>query len=97
MLQMEQKHWQIIQTILSKYPYTFYAFGSRVKNKAKKFSDFDLCYKETIPGHIITTIEGELEDSDLPFKVELIDWNHCDTDFQQLIEKDLVPLSSSGI
>jgi len=31
MIQLEKRHWKIIQQILSKYPYQFYAYGSRVK------------------------------------------------------------------
>jgi hypothetical protein len=29
---------------------------------------------------------------DLPFIVELIDWNLCDEAFQEIIKKDLVPI-----
>jgi hypothetical protein len=89
---IEQKHWEIIAAILKKYAYQFYAFGSRTKNTAKQFSDFDLCYKEAIPDTIIAQIEGELEQSDLPFKVEFVSWNRCDDAFKKQIEPDLVPL-----
>lgn len=90
MLQLEKRHWDIIKQILSKYPYQFYVFGSRVKNSAKKFSDLDLCYKEPISDAIISKIEGELEDSDLPFKVDFVDWNRCSPEFQKKIEKEAV-------
>lgn len=92
MLDLREKDWQIIKNILGHYPYQFYAFGSRVKHTAKKFSDLDLCYKEKIPNTVIAKIEGEFEESDLPFKVEILDWHHCDPDFQKKIEKDLVLL-----
>jgi uncharacterized protein len=49
MLQMEIRHQEILRSILAKYPYKFYAYGSRVKNQAKEYSDLDLCYKEEIP------------------------------------------------
>lgn len=77
---------------MKKYPFTFYAFGSRVKKSAKKFSDLDLCYKEVIPDAVIAKIEEEFIESDLPFKVDLINWKNCSPDFQKLIEKDLIPL-----
>jgi len=48
MLQLEKKHQKIVQEILSKYPYKFYAYGSRVKGTARKYSDLDLCYKGDI-------------------------------------------------
>jgi len=30
-IQLEDKHLKIVKDILSKYPYQFYAYGSRVK------------------------------------------------------------------
>jgi predicted nucleotidyltransferase len=71
-LQIETRHLSILQQILSKYPYHFYAYGSRVKGKAGKFSDLDLCYQENIPRKVIYQIKDELEESDLPFFVELV-------------------------
>ena len=72
MLQIKSRHYGIIQQILSKYPYQFYAYGSRVKNQAKEYSDLDLCYYEEVPWRIISQIHGELEESDLPFKADLV-------------------------
>jgi predicted nucleotidyltransferase len=71
MLQIENRHQEIILSILAKYPYTFYAYGSRVKGKAKQYSDLDLCYQGDIPWNILDHIQEDLEESDLPFKVEL--------------------------
>ena len=56
MLQIEKRHFEILQSILNKYPYYFYAYGSRVKGTARKFSDLDICYQENIPGSIVTKI-----------------------------------------
>lgn len=47
-------------------------FGSRITSKAKRFSDVDLFYKDAIPGTVITKLEAELEESDLPYKVDII-------------------------
>jgi uncharacterized protein len=72
MLQIESRDYQILKQILSKYPYKFYAYGSRVKGNARKFSDLDLCYQEDIPNSVISQIQAELEESDLSFIVELV-------------------------
>ena len=69
---MENRHLAIIKQILAKYPYKFYAYGSRVKGTARKFSDLDLCYQENIPSYKVVEIEGKLEESDLPFRIELV-------------------------
>ncbi|MBI2603273.1 MAG: nucleotidyltransferase domain-containing protein [Deltaproteobacteria bacterium] len=89
MILMEERHLQIVRNILSKYPYKFYAFGSRVTGNAKKFSDLDLCYKESIPDNIVSHIEGEFEDSDLPFKIDLLSWERCLPEFRKTIDSQL--------
>jgi uncharacterized protein len=73
MLQLETKHQKIIRNILGKYPYRFYAYGSRVKGIARKFSDLDLCYQENIPDSLVFEIKDEFTESNLPFIVELVD------------------------
>ncbi|WNE40721.1 MAG: hypothetical protein mread185_000178 [Mycoplasmataceae bacterium] len=92
MIQLESKHRQIVNSILNKYPYTFYAYGSRAKGTHWKYSDLDLCYQESIPDHIAFVISEEFKESDLPFKVDLVDWKRMNSDFQNLIKKDLVSL-----
>ncbi|CAH1764154.1 6517_t:CDS:2, partial [Entrophospora sp. SA101] len=56
----------------AEYPYTFYAYGSRVKGTARRLSDLDICYQEDIPDNIAFKIEEEFKESDLPFLVELV-------------------------
>lgn len=72
MIQLEKKHLKVVQKILNKYPYQFYAYGSRSKGSAKKFSDLDVCYQDNIPSSIANEIKGEFENSNLPFRVELV-------------------------
>lgn len=93
MLQLEKKHWQIIQQILNKYPYNFYAYGSRVKGEAWKLSDLDLCYYDNIPSSLICKMREEFEQSNLPFMVELVNWKQMRAAFQKVIEKDLILIS----
>jgi len=90
MLQVESRHKKIIYQILSKYPYRFYAYGSRVKGQAEKYSDLDLCYQEVIPWNVLSHIREDLEESNLPFKVDLVSWELMGSDFQELIKEDLV-------
>jgi uncharacterized protein len=92
MIQLENKHYQIIKQILYKYPYQFYAYGSRVKNQAKPYSDLDLCFQEEIPWNVLSHLQEDLEESDLPFKVDLVAWKWMSPQFQGLIEKDLITI-----
>ncbi|KLL03324.1 MAG: hypothetical protein MRERV_44c013 [Mycoplasmataceae bacterium RV_VA103A] len=89
-LQLEKKHWNIIRLIISKYPYKFYAYGSRVKGTAYKYSDLDICYQEAIPLETISNLREEFTESDLPFFVELVDWKHMRPKFREMIKGDLV-------
>ena len=93
MLQLENRHQTIIQQILSKYPYNFYAYGSRAKGTARQLSDLDLCYQEFIPDFLVYQIEEEFKESDLPFRVELISWKRMKPSFQALIKGDLTKVA----
>jgi predicted nucleotidyltransferase len=94
-LDMENRHLKIVQDILSRYPYKFYAFGSRVRGCAKKFSDLDICFFDDISLAELSQIEEAFEESDLPYKVDLINWNSISIDFRKIIENDLVLLERS--
>lgn len=72
MLQLENKHQKIVSEILSKYPYQFFAYGSRTKGIARKLSDLDLCYQDNLSDALVFQIEEEFKESDLPFFVELV-------------------------
>jgi uncharacterized protein len=93
MIYMEDRHYRLLMSILKKYPYTFYAFGSRVKGTQKRFSDIDIIYKDVVPERVITNIKSDLEESNLPFTVDLINWQICDANFKRAVEQDLVPLA----
>lgn len=92
-MNLETRHKQIIEDILSKYQYQFFIFGSRIRGDARKFSDLDLCYKQTIPAHIISDIKESFEESNLPFTIDILDWNQLDKSFQKQIAKDIKPFN----
>ncbi len=96
MISMEDRHWKIIEDILRKYPYTFYAFGSRVKGTPRRLSDLDLCFYDPIPLNIQAHIEEDFEDSDLPFQVDLVDLNLITPEFYEHIKEDLVVIQKAS-
>lgn len=66
-----------------------WAFGSRVKGTAKKFSDLDLAMDA---GHRIdrrtpAVLEQDLSDSDRPIKVDVGDMASMDPAFRALVER----------
>jgi hypothetical protein len=89
---LTDKQLKIVLAILKKYPYTFYAYGSRTQGKSRPTSDLDICFFESIPLCVQGHIEEDFEESDLPFCVEISDYNLMTEEFRALIKKDLVPL-----
>lgn len=92
-LQIEEAHLKLICEILKPYPFKFYVFGSRAKRTAKKLSDLDLCIKEDIPKATLRSIQRQFEDSNLPYKVDILLWAEISKDFRRQIEKDLLQLN----
>lgn len=90
MITMQPKHFDILKTILSSYPYTFYVFGSRITAFPKTLSDVDIFYKDTIPDRTLGELEEKLEESDLPYKVDLVDYHHCDEAFKKIMDAQYV-------
>lgn len=90
MIQLEEKHRQLIKEILLKEAgIDFYVFGSRVKGDAARFSDLDLAYRDELSKSSLLNIKTRLAESDLPFTVDIVNLNDCDKSFLELVEKDL--------
>ncbi|GHU11059.1 hypothetical protein FACS189449_01740 [Alphaproteobacteria bacterium] len=87
---------QILQSCLKDVDCAVYAFGSRVKQSAKKFSDLDLaidCCGKKASDSVLLKIQYEFEESCLPFKVDIIDLNAISPAFYDTIKNDLAPLT----
>jgi predicted nucleotidyltransferase len=66
---------------------TVWAFGSRASGKARKYSDLDLVVvgSEPIPNDIYDQLIEDFDESELPIRVDLLDWNHIDDTFKPYI------------
>lgn len=87
-------HWIIVRNILRKHVphYPVWAFGSRAKWTAKSFSDLDLAILTDRPLQleVSAALADDFSESDLPYKVDLVDWATTDESFRQIIERDKV-------
>jgi predicted nucleotidyltransferase len=87
---------KIIKEIIKEYAgdCRVYAFGSRVKNTAKKTSDMDLLFEA--PKNLgflrIQKIKEAFQESDLPYRVDIIDYNDISENFKKIIndEKEMI-------
>ena len=90
-------HWAIVREVLQRHipDRKVLAFGSRATWTAKDYSDLDLAIlgDETLPLSTTSALAESFEESDLPFKVDLVDWARIDDDFREIIRRDGVPMS----
>lgn len=87
-------HWAIVRDILQRHvpQYAVWAFGSRAKWTAKEYSDLDLAIITDSPLPLATSaaLAEEFSESDLPWKVDIVDWAETSETFRKIIERDRV-------
>lgn len=91
-LQIEHHHLEIVKKILTYFHLQASVFGSRSKGNALSLSDLDLVVFEELSQTQLSSIREAFEESNLPFKVDLVIWDHLDPEFQKQIAKDLKPI-----
>ena len=92
------EHLNIVKAILKKYlpdACKVYVFGSRVTEQARKYSDLDLAIDNqgsalSLPQRAL--LEEAFQESLLPYKVDVLDWNSISDSFKTQIDRDKVIL-----
>jgi type I restriction enzyme S subunit len=71
-----------------------WVFGSRACGTSKEYSDLDLAIvgDSPLPLSVLAALESEFEESDLRFKVDLVDWAVAAESFRRVIRDQRVPL-----
>lgn len=78
----------IVDTIHQYLPQAkIYAFGSRVRKIAKKFSDFDISIdnQSTVDLRKLSAIHEAFDESNFPYKIDITDFHRVSTEFQKII------------
>lgn len=89
---------KIVQDILSKYlpsNTTVWVFGSRANKAPKKYSDLDLLIDtngQPLSSSMLMDLADDFDESDLPYKVDLVDWNSISDSFRECIQNDRILL-----
>jgi predicted nucleotidyltransferase len=98
MINLESQELAIIQKILRQHlpASQVHAFGSRVKNTAKPWSDLDLLIHSPkfLGPEIMGRCREAFENSSLTFRVELVERSQISESFWQEIESDLILIQS---
>lgn len=85
---------QLIRKILDEHvpECQVWIFGSRALGRAKKHSDLDLALigRDKISSHLLSSLKEEFSKSDLPFRVDLVDWNRISPLFREVIQREHV-------
>ena len=88
------EHMRIVRDILRTYvpQYDVWVFGSRARRTAKKYSDLDLAIITEKPLNLETSaaLTDAFSESDLPYKVDVVDWYTAQDSFRKIIQRDKV-------
>lgn len=95
-IDLNPKHHKIVSDILYEYvpDRGVLVFGSRAKWSAKDKSDLDLCIMgdEPLTMKTMFMLSDALEESPLPFKVDVVEWAKIEDGFREIIKRDGVEL-----
>ncbi len=96
---MQPDHWRIVRTILQKHVpgHAVWAFGSRAKGTAKPFSDLDVAVisEHPLPLELCAHLGEDFSQSDLPWKVDVVDWATASDVFRAIIDRDKVVIQQA--
>ncbi len=94
LIDIRPDHWVMVRDILRKHVpgHEVWAFGSRAKWSAKAYSDLDLASVSDTPLSLTVSaaLSDDFADSDLPFKVDVVDWATTGESFREVIRRDKV-------
>jgi len=93
-------HWEIVRSILQRHvpQYEVWAFGSRAKWTAKPYSDLDLAVltDQPLPLNTSANLSDAFSESDLPWKVDVVDWATTRESFRNIIARDKVVVQEAA-
>lgn len=94
MIDVAPQHLETIKAILRRHvpDREVWAFGSRAAQTAKKYSDLDLAVTGATPLSLaqMAALENDFDESELPFKVDVVDWAITSESFRQIIRRTAV-------
>ena len=96
MFNLSDAEQQIIAGVLSRYidaDCEVFVFGSRAKLTNHRHSDLDMVVRSDAPIDLskLALISDAFSESDLPFRVDFIDWNRISEEFRSHMQGHWVP------
>lgn len=91
MINLEPKYLEMVRKILSEYipNAEVRVFGSRITEKARQFSDLDIVVvgAKRMDLRVFAALKEAFVESDLPFRVDILDWQGISESFRKNIEE----------
>ena len=96
-IDLSAEHRQIVRKLLAELlPASahVWVFGSRATGRARRYSDLDLAIDAGRPLSLdeAALLREAFEESDLPYRVDLVDWHVIRDRFRRLIAAERLPL-----
>jgi uncharacterized protein len=85
----------IVFTYIDPAEYRVSIFGSRATDLARKYSDIDIGIEGSIPvsGRVMSDIKSAFEDSNISYRVDVVDFNQVTPKFRQIALKKVISLN----
>nr|VFK40139.1 MAG: Nucleotidyltransferase domain-containing protein [Candidatus Kentron sp. SD]VFK45474.1 MAG: Nucleotidyltransferase domain-containing protein [Candidatus Kentron sp. SD] len=99
-LDIDPRHHGIVRDILHRHvpDYAVWAFGSRAVGSARPYSDLDLAIitERPLPFAVVGELSEAFAESDLPWRVDIVDWAVTSAAFREIIARDKVIVRLPG-
>lgn len=99
MIDIDPKDYMIVKDILERElpNYEIWAYGSRVKGTAQKFSDLDLVVITThkLDWRTLEQVKDQFSASNLTIMVDISDWSTLDDTFKHIIQANYAVIQAA--
>ena len=84
---------RMTRTVLGRYPVKVYLFGSWAKGTPSRHSDIDVGIQPLtpLPPGVLATLRERLEESRVPYRVEVVDLSAADPMFREAVVRHGIP------
>jgi predicted nucleotidyltransferase len=99
-IDISPEDWAIVEDILRRHipDREVIAFGSRARHTARRYSDLDIAIigETALPSDVRWSLTEALVESDLPFKVDVLEWATTSESFRNIILRHAVLIQSAA-
>jgi type I restriction enzyme S subunit len=99
-IDISPEDWAIVEDILRRHipDRDILAFGSRAKHTARRYSDLDIAIigETALPSDVRWDLMDALVESDLPFKVDVLEWATTTESFRNIVLRHAVPIQRAA-